>query len=312
MSMRETANFCNEEVHIEEESASRVFGAAAEPVFKIGRYSELQSVNRREQMTGRILSKGALMVATGAFLMASVVSLASPVHAGLLTHGKGVGTGSPVDPPGDEISVYYDIGSNLTSTSNGVVSGVVPEPSFGTAPVGADNYATLINPSSNNLCAMIYVTDNSEELGECCGCFLSPQGESGTPGLDRFSVKQELVSNWGIPFGGSENVVGTIIVFAATPGPLGQCDPTGGYSPSTGTLASGGFTITPGLGLNGWILHLNAIVSSAATTTSVTEASFWDDGSGDPAEAVRLETVCGQLYANQSGAGHCTCPPETL
>jgi len=317
MSMRETANFCNEEVHIEEESASRVFGAAAEPVSKIGGYSELQSVNRREQMTGRILSKGALMLATGAFLMASVMTMASPVHAATLHRTGGSPAGAPTDPPGDEISVYYDIGANTFSA--GPYSGTTSEPAFGTAPVGADNFVTLINPASATLCAMIYVTDNSEELGACCGCPLTAQGSEGDPGLDRFSVKSQLVNNWAVPFGGSENATGTIIVFAATPtgttlGGGATCDPTGGFAEGSGGSGSltSPFAITGGLGLNGWILHLNSIAASAGTTTSVTEASFWDDGSGDPAEASTLEAACGFIFTHDSGAGHCTCPAETL
>jgi len=259
------------------------------------------------------------MLATGAFLVASVASLASPAHAAVLKRASGAGGGNVADPPGDQISVYYDIGSN--TFSNGVATGTVQEPSFGTAPAGADNFVTLINPASVALCAMIYVTDNSEELGACCGCPLTPQGTPSTvpgPGLDRFSVKNQLVNQWGVPFTGSENVTGTIIVFAALPtgGTASHptCDPTGGFKPGGGGSSSltAPFTITTGLGLNGWILHLNSIVSASATTTSVTEASFWDDGSGDPAEATTLESACGFLLTSTSGAGHCTCPPETL
>jgi len=261
------------------------------------------------------------MLATGAFLMASVVTMASPAHAATLKRAAGAGTGSAVDPPGDEISVYYDIGSNTFSA--GPYSGTTSEPSLGTAPAGGDNYVTLINPASIGLCAMIYVTDNSEELGECCGCYLSPQDGGDrfhSPGLDRFSVKQNLVANWAQSFGVSENAVGTIIVFAAIPNATNPvtgapaCDPTGGFTKSTGGSSGSAtpFVITSGLGLNGWILHLNSIVATAGTTTSVTEASFWDDGSGDPAEATTLENLCGSIFVNNSGAGHCTCPTETL
>jgi len=251
------------------------------------------------------------MVATGAFLMASVMTMASPVHAATL-HRTTSGSGGAGDPPGEAITAYYDIGTNIFTTSAPPNSGTttVGEPAFDTAPAGADNYVTLLNAASTNLCAMIYVTDNSEELGACCGCPLSPQGKEGIPGMDRFSVKQELVQNWAVPFGVSENVTGTILVYATntTGGTVAAptCDPTG----ATGTPA-----ITTGVGINGWILHLNSIVSGTSTlgtTTSVTEASFADDSPGDPAEFTALEAQCLNIFSHSSGAGHCVCPPETL
>jgi len=270
-------------------------------------------------MTDQIFKKGALLFAAGAFVFASVLATTSPARAVMLHKQGGSAADGPGAVPGAELSGYYDIGSN--NFTEGSYSGTTSEPSFGTAPAGADSFMTLINPASINLCAMIYVTDNSEEVGECCGCPLSPQGQENSPGLDRFSVKTHLVSNWAIPFSGSENAVGTIIVFASLPtgisvGGVPTCDPTGDFR-----YASGGFSLaspyavvgSPNpLGLNGWILNNNTITASAGSFTDVTESVMADDGSGDLDEATTLETACGFIYSNDSGAGHCTCPSETL
>ena len=60
-------------------------------------------------------------------------------------------------------------------------------------------FCGLINPAGNanrafgvvtDQCAMIYVFDNSEEMGECCGCPITPAQRLS------FSVEHNLLSNW--------------------------------------------------------------------------------------------------------------------
>jgi len=66
-----------------------------------------------------------------------------------------------------------------------------------------DNIIRLVNPNGGAngnvagakpqpVCAMVYVFDDDEEMGECCGCSLSAAQ------LTTFSVNQNLTSNWGI------------------------------------------------------------------------------------------------------------------
>jgi len=55
-----------------------------------------------------------------------------------------------------------------------------------------DNLLRLLNPTQvvGTLCAEIYVFDSEEEMGECCGCPVSPNG------LDQISVGRDLLANW--------------------------------------------------------------------------------------------------------------------
>src|SRR5271165_3177559 len=49
----------------------------------------------------------------------------------------------------------------------------------------------VTNPgtSNGNLCAMVYVFDNDQQMDECCGCITTPDG------LRTFSVTKDLTSN---------------------------------------------------------------------------------------------------------------------
>jgi hypothetical protein len=148
-----------------------------------------------------------------------------------------------------------------------------------------DNPIKLENPTaaSGNLCAMIYVFDTTEEMGECCGCLL-------TPNQIRYgSVKQLIGSKW-IGVVPSQGVLQIVSAAPNNLGQLNQCLPTQSY------------TATPTL--DAWITH----VQTVASVSGLTEVSFTDNGDADPTEAARLISVCGAMVGNGSGAGVCTCP----
>ena len=142
-------------------------------------------------------------VASAAVLLITLITvvLATPTSAGSLRKGStpqpnGISAGGP----GEVLWTYYDI--------------------IG-APGGAgDNILTLINPSGSanpnlggagtDTCAMIYVFDDDEEMGECCGCPISPAG------IKTCSVEHDLTSNWGIAAAeGRDNANGAIAIVAA-------------------------------------------------------------------------------------------------
>jgi len=128
----------------------------------------------------------------------------------------------------------------------------------------ADNIIRLVNPNggaNGNLagakpqpvCAMVYVFDDNEEMGECCGCPLS------STQLATFSVENNLTSNWGLaggPEGGvnPKNANGAIAIVATAPNAPaclhqggachGGCDPTNvpGYSVTTSNNLLGSVT----------------------------------------------------------------------
>ena len=100
-----------------------------------------------------------------------------------------------------------------------------------------DNPIKLENPTaaSGDLCAMIYVFDTAEEMGECCGCLL-------TPNQIRYgSVRQLIGSKW-IGVVPSQGVLQMVSAVPNNPGQLNQC------------LATQSYAATPTI--NGWITHV--------------------------------------------------------
>ena len=200
-----------------------------------------------------------------------------------------------------------------------------------------DNILRLINPNggangnlsgvkSQTVCAMIYVFDDDEEMGECCGCPLS------SAQLATFSVQQNLVANFGItgepglaPIS-TENGLGAIAIVAAAPNvpvvisPAGNgngcaanqsgacnlgCDPTN----------TPGYVVSPASNLFGSMTHEQSVQQGPEGNqdlifAQLTETALSDDGGGDPTNLIYLQTQCGALVGNGTGGGICTCPLE--
>jgi len=183
----------------------------------------------------------------------------------------------------------------------------------------ADNLVRLINPSgsanpavaqSAAACAMIYVFDSDEEMGECCGCPISPAG------VLTASVKAELTDNWagsrGRPVDGVLMIVGTAPNVALVAAGGGASNGSGCASSQSQACNSGcdptgspGFTPASERPLLGSRV---AAVSSAPGAPQLTELPLDGDGSGDPTTLLYLERQCGALIGNGSGAGICSCP----
>ena len=156
----------------------------------------------------------------------------------------------------------------------------------------ADNTVELINPvgsaaaSGNlpvvNVCAMIYTFDSNENMGECCGCLVTPQG------LLTLSVRNNLTSNWIVP--GGRPIAGAIDVVSASTngGNAGSCN------------AATAYTLSPAL--NGYITH------------SVDNAELQFANAGDPSSAAQNSLVsrCAALQGNATGAGICSCNPQVI
>jgi hypothetical protein len=160
----------------------------------------------------------------------AVVALSRSAHAASLREGS---TGSSAEVtgslPGEVLWTYY-----MTEGSNGEncppFSNVVPGGPICNAQGNGDNIIRLVNPNgaaNSNLsvgnpqtvCAMIYVFDDDQEMGECCGCPLS------STQLATFSVEGNLTANWGIQspetsapinLAGNDNTNGAIAIVAAS------------------------------------------------------------------------------------------------
>ena len=150
-----------------------------------------------------------------------------------------------------------------------------------------DETVRIDNPglTYGNLCAMVYVFDNDQQLTECCGCLLTHNG------LRTLSVKNNLTAN---PLTGkiSNNGVIKIVSSTANVGPHGPtgawCDPTANVKP------------TPNL--REWGTHVQAVGAGYA----VTETNFTDSTLGT-AELSNLQAQCSFVILLGSGNGVCSC-----
>ena len=256
------------------------------------------------------LAKGVLTLAAGAF----VASIAVPANAASLRRAsagggsKGSAAGGGVSDPGSVLYGYFDVAE--PTTDNGTGNG--------------DNVMRLINTTAQDMCALIYVFDDDEELGECCGCPLTANelvsfGIGGGIHHRVFSgLYDNLTSNWREASHDEESGVIAVIGATAlagctnngsssnssTPNPAcnAGCDPTIRFQ--AGVLVQS----TPsGQGLNGNIVH-NQRIGSAS---SLTEVNMFDDSPGDSTNiAVNLQDQCKNAIQQGSGKGWCSCPEE--
>src|SRR5450432_4265818 len=130
-----------------------------------------------------------------------------------------------------------------------------------------------------NLCAMIYVFDNDQQLTECCGCVETHNG------LRTLSVKNNLTSN---PLTGviSNNGVLKIVSAAINNSP---CDPTANVSPKAN--------------LREWGTHIQ---NPVGTAYPITETEFSDSTLG-ATEFANLQAQCAFVNILGSGHGICSC-----
>jgi hypothetical protein len=130
-----------------------------------------------------------------------------------------------------------------------------------------------------NLCAMIYVFDNDQQLTECCGCIETHNG------LRTLSVRNNLTSN---PLTGirSNNGVIKIVSAAVNNSP---CDPTANVKPTAN--------------LRAWVTHIQNAVGTAFPITE-TESS---DSTLGATELANLQAQCSFVNILGSGHGICSC-----
>ncbi len=265
-----------------------------------------------------------LGLAVAILLLATAFS-ASAKAASLRQGSSAVGGAVTGSLPGEVLWTYY-----LTEGSNGEncppLSNLEPGgPICGAQGIG-DNIIRLVNPNgaangnlagakTQTVCAMIYVFDSDEEMGECCGCPLS------SAQLATFSVESYLTSNWGIrsPLvtqAGSDDSNGAIAIVAAAPNALPTCTGqsgacNGGCDPTNVP----GYSVTTSSNLLGSITHNQVVGRQLGTgpeglTAGISEISLSDDAGGDPTNLIYLQNQCGALIGNGTGGGICACPIE--
>jgi hypothetical protein len=181
--------------------------------------------------------------------------------------------------------------------------------------IGADgdNIIRLVNPNGaangnlagakpQTVCAMIYVFDDDQEMGECCGCPLS------SAQLTTISVENNLTSDWALATeaGVRAHVNGAIAIVASAPNVLSCVGQSGACNGGCDPTNVPGYSVTSASNLLGSITH-NSGVSHIG---NITEIGLSDDGGGDPTNLVYLQAQCGALIGNSSLSGICNCPTE--
>jgi surface antigen len=174
--------------------------------------------------------------------------------------------------------------SSLQGVSGAAMLTVQPMASVGYFTKPATNQDTAVritNPAitGKNLCAMLYVFDQDQQMTECCGCQISQDG------LRTLSVNKDLLSN---PLTGVQSLSGTIMLVPAD------------YASNTSCNAS---AIAPSGKALAWSTHVQNVSSSVPT---VTEDAF----SATPLSDTQSNALQAQCYCvQQLGRGHgiCSC-----
>jgi len=144
-----------------------------------------------------------------------------------------------------------------------------------------DQTVRIDNPglTYGNLCAMIYVYDNDQQLTECCGCVETHNG------LRTLSIQNDLTKN---PLTGKVSNNGVVKIVSALPN-AAPCDPTA--------------NVVAAPNLRAWATHVQAVSSTAY---SVTETNFQPSTLGI-SELAALQQQCAFIHILGSGSGICTC-----
>jgi len=142
------------------------------------------------------------------------------------------------------------------------------------------------NGGPQSLCAMIYVFDNSQQLSECCGCVVTPDG------LRTLSVTHDLTGN---PLTGVVSNNGVIKIVSGLPTRIVDgvftCDPTSETAEAVATLRA-------------WASHVE---NKVGTAYPITETAFTDATLSEEEYSFNLIEQCSFTQHLGSGKAVCTC-----
>ena len=225
--------------------------------------------------------------------------------------------------PGQVLWTHYETVPPFSTCPDPLVPGICNSGGNGDAVlrlINSNGFANtgLLSSAEHTVCAMIYVFDTEQEMGECCGCPLS------STKMTAFSVKRDLFSNF-IRGGGDDYGNGVIAIVAADQNPglvssgLGSSNGQGCTASQSGACNSGcdptdfpGYPVTTDSNLLGSMTHSQYLESNSGTQFGITESNLYDDGQGDEGNLLYLQEECGDLVGNGSGSGTCYCPTTEL
>jgi uncharacterized protein YjdB len=143
-----------------------------------------------------------------------------------------------------------------------------------------DSAVRISNPgiSGSTLCAMFYVFDQDQQMSECCGCTISPDG------LLTLSVQTDLSDN---PLTGIQSAAGSVTIVPSD------------YNGTSCDASS----VTPDGSEVAWATHL---YGTAGSQIAVSETPFSTTTLGDTLAAA-LQAQCAMIQHLGSGQGICRC-----
>ena len=168
-------------------------------------------------------------------------------------------TWAQTPPPADTFKVNYFSNAHTAGAPDGTV------------------YLSNPGTSGGTICAMVYVINPSQELLECCGCAITPDG------LRTLSINNNLTSN---PLTPETLTSGTIKVISSAGAPT--CNP-------------GKPVPTPAI--RAWATHIQPPTGFGPF---VTETEFLD-ATLSSYEITHVSNLCKSIQANGSGYGVCSC-----
>jgi len=162
-----------------------------------------------------------------------------------------------------------------------------------------DETVRIDNPgtdSTADLCAMIYVFQNDQQLTECCGCVVTSNG------LRTLSVTNDLTSKplTGISTKPANGVIKIVSATVNGGGLTPPCDPTG-VTTSFGTSQE---NVAPTPSIRAWGTHTQ---NKVGTAYPITETEFSDATLSEAELTENLEANCAFVQHLGSGKGVCSC-----
>lgn len=177
--------------------------------------------------------------------------------------------------------------ATITASLNGLTSSttITIQPiavvGYFDATSGIDTTLRITNPdiTGQDLCAMIYVFDNDQQMSECCGCIVSKNG------LNTLSLNNNLLNN---PLTGVRSKAGTVMVVPAD------------YSSNPTCNAS---SMTPAGAQIAWSTHLQKLNTGQTVSTEDT----FSPTALNSVLSSSLQAQCSFIQTLGSGQGICSC-----
>jgi hypothetical protein len=188
---------------------------------------------------------------------------------------------------------YFDVSSAFVKTSSGY-GGVGSSGGSGDALLRIVDAGNWEGGNAGDVCANIYVFNDTQEEAECCSCPLTANS------LMTFSVINQLTRN---PFSKTTESLSAGVIKIV--GSKGAPCVTGCFA----TTAQGPYTIAGGL--HEWINHTESVYSELGPITSGVSVEEFTNAGLDSGELNYLQSKCAAItggnVAGSECAGICDC-----